>query len=52
MVELQLFEILESEGANIVNLLRKSTLKVVQMKSLAIHITNQKISFDWFKKNL
>ncbi len=28
--------------------IEKITFKVVQMKSLAMHITNQKISFDIF----
>ncbi len=41
LAEIQLFENLESEGAKI-------TFKVVQMKSLAMHITNQKLSFDIF----
>ncbi len=38
LAEIQLFENLESEGAK----------KIVQMKFLAMHITNQKISFDIF----
>ncbi len=47
LAEIQLFENLESEGA------KKSkyceiTFKVVQMKFLAMHITNQKLSFDIF----
>ncbi len=47
LAEIQLFENLESEGA------KKSkyweiTFKVVQMKFLAMHITNQKWSFDIF----
>ncbi len=39
MTEIQLFENLESE---------KIAFKVVQMKFLAMHITNQKLSFDIF----
>ncbi len=44
LAEIQLFENLESEGA------KKSkyweiAFKVVQMKFLAMHITNQKLSF-------
>ncbi len=46
LAEIQLFENLESEGA------KKSKYwenrPVVQMKFLAIHITNQKWSFDIF----
>ncbi len=41
LAEIQLFEYLESEGA-------KNAFKVVQMKFLAMHITNQKLSFDIF----
>ncbi len=41
LVEIQVLENLESEGAKI-------TFKVVQLKPLAMHITNQKISFDKF----
>ncbi len=50
LVEIQLFENLESEGAkNIKNLnIEKITFKVVQIKFLAKHITNQKFSFDIF----
>uniref|UniRef100_A0A8C1MJK4 Dedicator of cytokinesis 1 n=1 Tax=Cyprinus carpio TaxID=7962 RepID=A0A8C1MJK4_CYPCA len=47
LVEIQLFENLESEGAKKLNI-EKITFKVVQMKFLAMHITNQKISFDIF----
>ncbi len=39
--EIQLFENLESEGAKNLNI-EKITFKVVQMKFLAMHITNQK----------
>ncbi len=38
LAEIQLFENLESEGAK----------KSVQIKFLAMHITNQKLSFDIF----
>ncbi len=41
LAKIQLFENLESEGA-------KNRLKVVQIKFLAMHITNQKGSFDIF----
>ncbi len=47
LAEMQLFEYLESEGAKKLNT-EKITFKVVQMKSLAIHITNQKLSFIIF----
>ncbi len=42
LAEIQLFENLESEGANNLNI-EKSPLKF-----LAMHITNQKLSFDIF----
>ncbi len=42
LAEIQLFENLESEGA------KKFTFKVVQKKFLAMHFTNQKLSFDIF----
>ncbi len=42
-----IFVNLESEGAKNQNI-EKITFKVVQMKFLAMHITNQKISFDIF----
>ncbi len=45
LAEIKLFENLESEGAKNLNI-EKITFKVVQMKSLAMHITNQKLSFD------
>ncbi len=45
LAEKQLFENLESEGAKIIE---KIIFKVVQMKILAMHITNQKLSFDIF----
>ncbi len=44
LVEIQQFEYLESEGAKT----EKIAFKVVQMKFLAMHITNQKLSFDIF----
>ncbi len=45
---LQLFENLESEGAKKRNI-EKISFKFVQMKSIAMHITNKKRSFDIFK---
>ncbi len=45
--EIQLFENLKSEGAKIL-IIEKIIFKVVQMKFLAMHITNQKWSFDIF----
>ncbi len=42
-----IFENLESEGAKNLNI-EKIIFKVVQMKFLAMHITNQKLSFDVF----
>ncbi len=50
LAEIQLFENIESEGAKkIKNLnIEKIIFKVVQMKFLAMHITNQKLSFDIF----
>ncbi len=45
MAEIQLFENLESEGAK-KYILRKSPSSVVQMKFLAMHITNKKLSFN------
>ncbi len=41
LAEIQLFEYLESEGANNLNT-EKIALKVIQIKFLAMHITNQK----------
>ncbi len=32
-----------------IKILRKSPFKIVQIKFLAMHITNQKLSFDIFK---
>ncbi len=48
MAEIQLFENLESEGAKINLNIEKIAFKVVQMKFLAMHINNQKLSFDIF----
>ncbi len=45
LAEIQLFENLESEGAK-----KKIAFKVVQIKSLAMRITNQKLSFNIFKE--
>ncbi len=45
LAEIQLFEDLESEGAHFL-LLKKIAFKVVQMKFLARHFPNQKLSFD------
>ncbi len=47
LAEIQLFENLESEGAKNLNI-EKIAFKVVQMKFLAMNITNQKLSFDIF----
>ncbi len=43
--EIQLYENLESEDAKNLNI-EKIIFKVVQMKFLAMHINNQKLSFD------
>ncbi len=45
--EIQLFENLESEDAKNIE---KITFKVVQMKFLAMHITNQKVCFIYGRK--
>ncbi len=47
LAEIQLFVNLESEGAKNINI-EKIIFKVVQMNFLAMHITNQNISFDVF----
>ncbi len=47
LAEIQLFENLESEGAKNPNI-EKIAFKVIQIKSLAMHITNQKLSFYIF----
>ncbi len=44
--KIQLFENLESKGAKKNLNIEKISFKVVQMKSLATHLTNQKLSFD------
>ncbi len=55
LAEMQLFENLESEGAKNLNI-EKIAFKVVQMKFLAMHITDRKFGFDMFtvgnKKNI
>ncbi len=48
LAEIQLFENLESEGAKKNLNIEKITFKVVQIKFLAMHINNQKLSFDIF----
>ncbi len=48
LAEIQIFENLESEGAKKNLNIEKIIFKVVQMKFLAMHITNQKLSFDIF----
>ncbi len=49
LAEIQLFVNLESEDAKRENLfIDKIIFKVVQMKFLAMHITNQKLSFYIF----
>ncbi len=45
LVEIQLFENLESEGSENRNS-EKITFKDVQMNFFAMHITNQKLSLD------
>ncbi len=47
LAEIQLFDNLKSEGEKNLNI-EKIAFKVVQMKFLAMHITNQKWSFDIF----
>ncbi len=48
LAEIQLFENLESDVQNNKNTV-KIAFKVVQIKFLAMHITDQKLSFDIFK---
>jgi len=48
LAEIQLFENLESEGAKKNQNIEKITFKVVQMKSLAMHINSQKYIFYIF----
>ncbi len=47
LAEMKLFEYLESEGAKKSNI-EKIAFKFVRMKSLVMHITNQKLSFNIF----
>ncbi len=47
MAEIQLFENLESEGAKKLNI-EKIAFKVLQIKFLTMHITNQKFSLAIF----
>ncbi len=49
LAEIQLFEYLESECAKKNRNSEKITFKVVQIKFLAMHITNQQLSFDIFR---
>ncbi len=44
LAEIQLFENLESEGAKKNRNIEKIAFKAVQMKFLAMHITNQQLS--------
>ncbi len=46
LAEIQLFENLESEGAKKNLNIEKIAFKIIQIKSLAMHITDQKLSFD------
>ncbi len=48
LAEILLFEILESEGAKKNLNIEKIAFKVVQMKLLVMHITEQKLSFYIF----
>ncbi len=50
LAEIQLFENLESEGAKNLNI-EKIAFKVVQIKFLAMHINNQKLSCDIFMEH-
>ncbi len=53
LADIQLFENLESEGTKnkTIKNIEKIAFKFVQIKSLAMHITNQKLSFDiWYRK--
>ncbi len=45
--EIQVFEYLEFEGAPNPNI-EKTAFKTIQIKFLAMHFTNQKLSFDIF----
>ncbi len=46
--DMTIFENLESEGAKKIRNIEKIIFKVVEIKFLAMHITNQKCSFDMF----
>ncbi len=46
VADIQLFEYLECEGAKKNLNIEKITFKVVQMKFLAMHITNKILSFN------
>ncbi len=48
LAEIQLFDNLESESAKKKLNIEKITVKVVQMKSLAMHIMNQQFNFYIF----
>ncbi len=48
-IEIQLFENLESEGAKKNLNIEKIAFKVIQMKFLAMHITNQKLSLVYLR---
>ncbi len=48
MADIKLFENLESEGAKKNLNIEKIAFKIVQIKFLAMHITNQKLRFDIF----
>ncbi len=48
MAEIQLFEYLKSEDAKKNLNIEKIIFKIVQIKSLAMHITKQKLRFDTF----
>ncbi len=50
LAEIQLFENLESEGAKEIKILKEIAFKIVQMKFFAMHITNQKLSFDIYSR--
>ncbi len=47
LAEIQLLENLESEGVKNLNI-EKTAFKILQIKFLSMHITNQKLSFDIF----
>ncbi len=48
LAEIQLFEYLESEGAKKIRNIEKIAFKFVQMKFLAMRITNQQLNCDIF----